>query len=158
MRRYFLKMRRALRNTLCLVYCAALRLHCARWLASIPASGRIARLEWTKTGQTKAMKAQMLKWRIAIAWGVLFSINALCGSFMTVCSGVTPERFLKLQPWMIGAAVLGMWTNTIMAFLSKAQKAIPIDGDAPPLPLPDSDTTFVTKTTVTQQQTKTTQP
>ncbi len=86
----------------------------------------------------------VIKWRIAIAWALLFLLNTTASSFIIAFGGIADPS--KLTAWQIAIIIAG-WimslTGTLMAFLSKAARALPGDGSAPELP--NGGTQFLTK-------------
>lgn len=80
---------------------------------------------------------QAKAWKFAIFWFVLFSVNALCTSVMAALTGADWATLDPQSKFMICVAILGNWTGTIMAFMSKAAKKI----ESGQLPF-DDGTTF----------------
>jgi len=80
-----------------------------------------------------------MAYRIAAAWFFLFSINALCTAVIAALVGKDWTNLPSQDKFIIVVSVLGNWTGTIMAFLSRTSQKL-----APPHP-PTSDTAFLPK-------------
>jgi hypothetical protein len=56
---------------------------------------------------------------MAIAFGVLFSMNALCTCITVAFVNATWEDMGTFKKFLTAIAILGNWTTVLMAFLSK---------------------------------------
>lgn len=92
------------------------------------------------------IKLTWFEWRMAILYGLLFSMTALISSFLT---GVMEIDFPALSHWKQFLIILGValnWGNTMMAFLTNVAKKAQ-QGKLPFFPDSDGDTQVFTKTT-----------
>lgn len=62
----------------------------------------------------------VLEYRLAVFWFCLFSVNSLCTSISASMAGAVWSNLGPQDRFAIYVAVIGNWTGTIMAFLSKA--------------------------------------
>ena len=71
---------------------------------------------------------------MAIAFGVLFSINALCTCVMAAFMNTSWDEMTPFKHFIICVAILGNWTTLLMAYLSKtvarleSGKGLPTNG------------------------------
>lgn len=70
------------------------------------------------------------RWRFAIFYVILFSLNALGTSILAALTGTEWATLDTQQRFMICVAIFVNWTGVLMAFFSKAAKKIE-DGDSP---------------------------
>lgn len=87
-------------------------------------------------------------YRVAIIWFCLFSINALCTAIVVALVGCTWIALDFQSKFIIIIAIVGNWTGTIMAFVSKSAKKIEETGNPLDITQITGDTTFVKKTDV----------
>lgn len=66
-------------------------------------------------------------WRMAIIYAMFFSVNALCAAVINALTGADWSKLTTQARFVIALAILGSWTNTMMAFMSK--KAQKLDED-----------------------------
>ena len=91
------------------------------------------------------------EWRVAIVLFVLVSINSLCMITLAALAGCT---WVELDPqarFMIYIAILGNWTGTIVALITKQAARIKKTGEILP---DDGGTQFVTRTDTQTQSVK----
>lgn len=63
-------------------------------------------------------------YHMAILWFVLFSVNALCTSIVASMAGCVWGNLGTQEKFTIVMAIIGNWTGTIMAYISKSSKKI----------------------------------
>lgn len=102
---------------------------------------------------TDITKATILEYRMAIFYGILFSIGSLIGSTLTALQGTTWVMLDTQAKVMIILSVSGSWITTMLAFISTQSKRIKKTGDI--FPIDDSDVTQQTTGQVTQVTTVT---
>lgn len=84
-------------------------------------------------------KEAALAYKLAIFWFFLFSVNSLCTCIVASMAGSVWHNLGTQEKFTVIVAILGNWTGTIMAFISKtAQKIekgeLPIEEPAPEPP------------------------
>lgn len=84
------------------------------------------------------------EWRIAIIMFMLFSINSLCMITLASLAGADWVMLDKQAKFMIYIAIMGNWTGTILAFVSKQAARIKKTGEILP---EDGGTQFITRAT-----------
>jgi len=67
---------------------------------------------------------QVLGWRIAVAWFILFSFNSLLTATIAALTGTKWNTLDAQAHFLIVCAILANWTGTIMAFVSKAASKV----------------------------------
>ena len=72
-------------------------------------------------------KVQWLAYRMAVAWFVMFSLNALCTSVIASLTGAKWDALDWQQKFMICVSIVGNWTGTIMAFFSKQSQKMGVE-------------------------------
>jgi hypothetical protein len=100
-----------------------------------------------------ATKEGILAYRIAILYGVLFSVNALAGAIIASFINVEWSSLSGTSKFLLVVAVLQIWTGTMLAFCSKTVANVqkgrlpfvaPADGDTQQFTL--QQTTVATQT------------
>lgn len=76
---------------------------------------------------------------MAILWFVLFSVNALCTSMVAALTGSSWVLLDNQSRLMIVIAIIGNWTGTVMAFISKQSTRFS-QGSTPPVNEPTNFT------------------
>lgn len=80
-------------------------------------------------------------YKLALLIGVFFSINALTTSIIAGLSGVDHwENLTYTQCICIIAAIVGSWTNVMLAFFNKTLSRI--ESGKPPIPAGDTNPPF----------------
>ncbi len=80
------------------------------------------------------MSATLLRYKLAILYGFVFSVNAPACSATAAFAHVTFKE-LSVEDWVvIVLAVVGSWTTTLLAFLNKAMQTIPPEPPKQPNP------------------------
>ncbi len=95
--------------------------------------------------------------QMAIAFAVLFSIQSLCTCIVAAFVNTSWDEMSPFKHTMVIIAILGNWTTTLMAFLSKTMARLEA---GKPL-IETGDTAMIAKTTTTvqtQTETKPTNP
>jgi hypothetical protein len=68
------------------------------------------------------MKAFISEWKIAAFWFVLFSVNSLCTCITASMAGSVWANLGPQDKFTVVISIIGNWTGTIMAFVSKQSK------------------------------------
>lgn len=82
------------------------------------------------------LKLTVLEYRIAVFWFLLFSVNSLCTSITASMAGSVWMNLGEQEKFTVIVAIIGNWTGTIMAFLSKASSRIKQDKPLEPTDTP----------------------
>ena len=94
-----------------------------------------------------AAKITMLEYKMAILMFVLFSVNSLCSCFVASMAGSVWATLDTQSKITVVVAMVGNWTGTVIAFVSKAATRIKQTGDI-----------FTATTTDMHQESVTSQP
>lgn len=86
-------------------------------------------------------KQNIALYRMAIAYGVLFSINSLTTAIVLSFMNTTWDQLDHTSKFLLVVGILQNWTGTLLAFLSKAARRL----ESGETPIPQVDTTLVTK-------------
>ncbi len=74
----------------------------------------------------------IVRYKLAILYGIMFSIGTLASNIEVAFAHVSFKDLAKEDWIIIACGVIGAWTTTMLAFLSKAMQHIPPDAPAPP--------------------------
>ena len=90
--------------------------------------------------------------KMAVAWGVLFSLNSLGTCIMVALNNTVWVELTAQKKFVLVLGVMVNWTGVILAFVSKTVARL----EAGKLPPTNGDTSFLTKDEVptTTQPTK----
>ena len=91
-------------------------------------------------GYTAVMNT-VWSYRIAIAYGFLFSVGALCTSFVSAFTGIDWSDLTGTQRSVVIAAMIANWTGVILAYLSKTMSRL----EAGKPPIETGDTAHIVK-------------
>ncbi len=95
--------------------------------------------------------------RMAIAFAVLFSIQSLCTCIVASFVNTSWDEMSPFKHTMVIIAILGNWTTTLMAFLSKTMARL--EAGQPPIDTGvTGDAAVIAKTTTTVQTQTETKP
>jgi len=95
--------------------------------------------------------------QMAIAFAILFSLQSLCTCIVAAFVNTSWDEMSTFKHVMVCIAILGNWTTTLMAFLSKTMARL--EAGKPPIDVIEGDTPVIARTTTTvQTQTETTPP
>ena len=103
------------------------------------------------TDVLSAAKVKVLEWYMACIWFVLFSIGALCTAILASLVNSDWDNMNHQSKFLMVVAIVGSWTNTMLAFFSKAAKKVERQI------MPDDGTQFVTRIDSTTQTVKVSQ-
>ncbi|MDE2097616.1 MAG: hypothetical protein KGL39_10245 [Patescibacteria group bacterium] len=92
----------------------------------------------------KGTITQARMWRMAIFWFILFSINSLCTCIVSAMAGSVWANLGSQEKFTVVVAIIGNWTGTIIAFVSKAARKIEEGKE------PFDDTAIIKKTDITK--------
>lgn len=65
------------------------------------------------------IKLTAMEYKMAVFWFILFSVNSLCTSITASMAGSVWGNLDPQSKFTIIVAIVGNWTGTIMAYLSK---------------------------------------
>jgi len=89
--------------------------------------------------------------KLAVVWGVMFSLQALCTCIIASLSNVKWNQLEAQSKFLIVLMIFGNWSTTMMAFLSKTvarleagKEPIPMNGTDVFTKGPDGTVTTVT--------------
>lgn len=78
--------------------------------------------------------ASIVKYRLAIIYGILFTFNSLASSVIVAFEHVSFKDLVKEDWIMIVSGIALSWTGTMLAFVSKAMHVLPPDPQQPQPP------------------------
>ena len=85
--------------------------------------------------------------QMAVAFAILFSLQSLCTCIVAAFVNTSWDEMSTFKHVMVCIAILGNWTTTLMAFLSKTMARL----EAGKPPIDSGDTTMIARTTTTVQ-------
>lgn len=105
---------------------------------------------------TDVVKVNILEYKMAILFFILFSLNATFAALIIALTNVTWVTLDGQGKFMVFVAVGLNITNTVMAFMSQQAKRIKQTGEL--FPITDDSTVSQQTTQITNQTTKITTP
>lgn len=95
-------------------------------------------------GKIKQFAVSALEWRMAVVMFILFSISSLCSCILAAMAGSIWHLLDNQSKFTVIVAILGNWTSTIIAYISKSAQRIKQGDD---LINPPDDATLTPKPT-----------